>query len=373
MSKKSKNKKRKHSIDDAPPQPSSSHNLLHDKLQAFLLTLTPTERDSFFAEVVSPERRAELWMQQAELGESLVNDYAWAIPDERALRILRHMAPLIEIGCGANAYWCQMLEGVDIIGYDVNPQQGGQIGDGTTRSFVAQPGGPEVLTEHPQRNLFLCYPDETVLQSEDGEETSLGALCLEHFQGEYVVHVGELYGDTLSMDQAPWGRSSGASFQERLAAEYHCVLQVALPNWLHVRDTLSVWKRSTTCSIVFAAEDDEDEDEEVEYKHIPIDEQLPIDRAAPCMQHLLEEVSAMSPTGNEKSSPPQKKTPQSPIVADAPTETTAKTSMPVDTASSKKHKRKKKKAKLTETSASTGRNETSKTPDKVTDAYECPW
>jgi hypothetical protein len=45
-----------------------------------------------------------------------------------------------------------------------------------------------------------------------------------------------------------------------LAAEFHCLLKVSLSNWLHVRDSISVWKRSETCTIVFAADDDDDED-----------------------------------------------------------------------------------------------------------------
>ena len=60
----------------------------------------------------------------------MVNDssngqYAWATPDDRALRILAHHSQLLEIGCGANAYWCrQLIEwsaqlqdgGVDMVG-----------------------------------------------------------------------------------------------------------------------------------------------------------------------------------------------------------------------------------------------------------------
>ena len=73
------------------------------------------------------------------------------------------------------------------------------------------------------------------------------------------------------------------------------MLKVQLPNWLHVCDTISVWKRSETCTIVFAVDDDEDgngeegeeEEEEVEYRHIPPEERLPTNIAAPCLQHLL--------------------------------------------------------------------------------------
>ena len=276
-----------------------SSNPLEYKLEAFLATVPSPEREHFFYEShVEPERRAELWAQQAEIGEELVDIYSWAIPNERAMSILMHFAPLVEVGCGANAYWCQQMKraGIDIVGFDINPKSGGKIGGkskGKGNSFSTQKGGPEVLaySSNKHRNLFLCYPDEN--DNADGEEQeedfSLGLACLEHFQGDYVIHVGEIYGDTLSVHQAPWGRSSSPYFQQRLATEFHCVLQVPLPNWIHVRDTLTVWKRSILCTLVFAVDDEDDDEsnEEVSYRYVPPEETLPNVRVAPFLLHLL--------------------------------------------------------------------------------------
>merc|ERR1712194_175323 len=50
----------------------------------------------------------------------------------------------------------------------------------------------------------------------------------------------------------------------------------------HVRDTLSVWKRSETCCMAF-----KDEEDDAYYKYIPPEEVLPVDAAAPCVAHLL--------------------------------------------------------------------------------------
>jgi hypothetical protein len=294
----------------------ASDNPLLRQQQAFLDTLTTAERDSFFSEtLVDPERRAALWMQQADLGETLVNQYAWATPNPQAIHILRHFSPLIEIGCGANAYWCILMKqaGIDVTGYDTNPGEGGTIAASSSSKqqtdFTVQAGGPQVLSlpENAKHALFLCYPDESdevvMPQSDAGDDEddqdgnsagvpiSMGAACLGYFQGDYVIHVGELFSEAnLSMEQAPWGRSSSPEFQQQLAAEYHCLLRVALPNWLHVRDSLSVWKRSETCTIVFAADEEEEsdaEDEEVQYRHIPVKERLPTNAVAPCLAHLL--------------------------------------------------------------------------------------
>mmetsp|Transcript_10068 Transcript_10068/g.28228 ORF Transcript_10068/g.28228 Transcript_10068/m.28228 type:complete len:358 (-) Transcript_10068:166-1239(-) len=299
-------------------------NPLLSKQTKFLSSIPSKARRHFFSEKhVDGEARADIWTRQADLGEQLVDRYAWATPDGRALGILRHFSPIVEIGCGANAYWAQKMHSasIDVVAYDLAVEDGGHIqkkekkgkkrksgscageGDGNGKHFAVRKGGPDILASGAVRNraLFLCYPDEDDKyagaprsQEDDGGDEqsplSMGAQCLEHYQGDIVIHVGELHGDTLSLDQAPWGRSSAPEFQQRLAAEYHCLLKAALPNWLHVRDTISVWKRSQTCTMVFEGdEEDDDSDEEIEYKYIPPSEQMPQDLAAPCLSHLLGE------------------------------------------------------------------------------------
>jgi hypothetical protein len=306
----------------------SDFNPLWIQQSKFLSNLSEQEKNCFFdEEKVDPERRAELWSEQADLGEKLVRDFAWATPDDRALRVLRHFSPLIEIGCGSNAYWCRLMTqaGADVIGFDKYPKQGGKITANQKESrttntvkddslcFKVQKGGPEVLhnPKYVKRTLFLCYPDEDVLEldgndGEDRQPQSLGAACLEHFQGDTVIHVGEMFSDSsLSMNQAPWGRSSSSAFQQLLASDFHCLLHMRLPNWLHTRDSLSVWRRSRTCSMVFAAEEDDedDEDEEYHYRYIPPEEMLPVDRAAPCLAHLLEESKTKHNQSNDYSTP----------------------------------------------------------------------
>jgi hypothetical protein len=304
MGKNNKKRKKQKTTEDqkakdqsSEARPEATHtNPLYEKQQEFLLALTTKERGDFFSSSLDTDRRAELWMAQADLGETLINQYSWATPDERSLRILRHFSPIVEIGCGANAYWSCLMEqaGLDVVAYDFDPKSGGKIMEAKRKrqasGFRVRKGGPEVLRQESGRTLFLCYPDEDDEASSEMEEPfSMGAACLEHYTGDYVIHVGEVYGDPLAMDQAPWGRSSSPEFQQRLASEYHCILKAGLSNWLHVRDTISVWKRTETCTIVFAAgEDEEDEDEEIEYRYVLEAERMPTDAAAPCLLHLLQ-------------------------------------------------------------------------------------
>lgn len=307
-------------------------NPLLKQQKEFLESLSTKVKQNFFCESsVDASIRADIWSRQAELGEGLVNKYSWASPDERCANILKHFGKMqssknskksggiVEIGCGAPAYWARMMfrNDINIMAFDWSLGDGGRISDAEKEGgskyagssgksskkrarqldkktfddgFVIYRGGPEVLSMNKDlhnRVLFLCYPDEDVMDME-GSESSMGAACLENFKGDTIIHVGELFGDTPSMDQAPFGRSSGPEFQQRLAAEYHCILRAKLTNWLHVNDTISVWKRTELCSIVFQGEEEDDEsDDEVQYRHIPKDEKLPSDVAAPCCKHLL--------------------------------------------------------------------------------------
>ena len=311
-------------------------NPSQEKLQAFLSSLTKAERDSFFSEFhVAPERRAKIWMQQADVGEDVVNRCSWAVPNETCIQILDYFGPIVEIGCGANAYWCRQMKqaGVDVIGYDLAPSKGGRIhqttasekktkkqqsasssssvnssdnSDPATTDFVVRQGGPEALSQHEDRTLFLCYPDENNEEvekdGEGGEPMPLAQACLHFYKGKHVIHVGEIYGDTLSLDQGPWGRSTSPQSQQQLAAEFHCILKVSVPGWLHVRDSLTVWKRSEVCTMVFATEkdqdnesdeeEDDDDEEEVNYRYIPQEERLPQDFAVPYLRHLIRATEA---------------------------------------------------------------------------------
>mmetsp|Transcript_124675 Transcript_124675/g.360678 ORF Transcript_124675/g.360678 Transcript_124675/m.360678 type:complete len:435 (+) Transcript_124675:144-1448(+) len=366
-------------------KPNAVKNPLLDKQHAFLYqeSISDAERKEFFSDAVPSERRAQLWMDQADLGEELVNRYAWATPDPVAIRILKEFSPLVEVGCGSNAYWCKILReaGVDIVGYDVNVDSGGKIEEGSSKkkkkkkgttgpSYLKQ-GGPEVLeTEELQksgRTLFLCYPDEDDVEEEDSDDgddeeelpSSMGWQCLHHYSGDYVIHVGETFMDAnLSVDQAPWGRSTSAEFQQRLSSDFHCLLKVELPNWFHTRDTISVWKRSSISTLVFAAEDEDDEDEEVEYRHIPQNERLPTNLAAPCLAHLLPQGPAngksstllsvqkdMTPSKKEDpaSAVKQKRPDQSKQGLETDERTPSVKSSPTVETSTKKQKKKKKK------------------------------
>eukprot|EP00011_Vannellida_sp_DIVA3-517-6-12_P007610 CAMPEP_0114623100 /NCGR_PEP_ID=MMETSP0168-20121206/10073_1 /TAXON_ID=95228 ORGANISM="Vannella sp., Strain DIVA3 517/6/12" /NCGR_SAMPLE_ID=MMETSP0168 /ASSEMBLY_ACC=CAM_ASM_000044 /LENGTH=416 /DNA_ID=CAMNT_0001834325 /DNA_START=239 /DNA_END=1486 /DNA_ORIENTATION=+ len=180
------------------------------------------------------ERREKVWDL---MDEDVVDKFAWAIPDERALRIIQAIDienarnGVIEVGAGAG-YWAGLMlqRGIDVLAFDLKE---------CDKYAPVKVGSPDVVKDHPGRILFLCYPDEF----EESHE-SMALQCLEKFAGDYVIHVGELFGRTVGV--AEWGRSSAVEFQERLARHFHEVVSVPLPSWPFARDTLTVWKRTRT-------------------------------------------------------------------------------------------------------------------------------
>ena len=74
--------------------------------------------DNFFAPNAAPTR-VDDWVRLEVLGEPMARKYAWAIPNDRSIRILSAFAPLVEIGCG-KGYWSRLLQdrGIDIIPCD---------------------------------------------------------------------------------------------------------------------------------------------------------------------------------------------------------------------------------------------------------------
>ncbi|CAN0133571.1 unnamed protein product [Scytosiphon promiscuus] len=261
----------------------------------------PKEMGRLLDPSLPDESRSELWEIMCLGGDKLRQRFAWAIPDERALRIMKHFGPIVEVGSG-QGYWAMLLRarGVDINAYDKaagkpdgdpvgsNPaksktkaseedagRKGAGVGKGSSSKADAsasegeedemptfwvevKEGGPEVLEEpcNEGRSLFLCYPDDF-----EGETESLGLRCLHAFEGDVVIHVGELFGDSISMTpgQSPWGRTTSQDCQEELASKFHCILKVPLPRWPHSRDTLSVWKRHSFCAIQYGDDSDVDD------------------------------------------------------------------------------------------------------------------
>jgi len=243
------------------------------------LKATIPEWDEFFTNG-DDETRTSNWIRLEVVGQRLLERYAWAIPDTRALKILKHYSPLIEIGAG-RGYWSRLLSEMDVnvVAFDRTVYD--------RRWFDVQLGGPDVLSRSVAdgRSLFLCYPDES---------NNLGLKCLKHFRGEVVVHVGELVttGTLSGYPQAPFGRTTSSEFTVELLESFHCVLSASIPRFPFSKDCITVWKRTR---FVEGRKDEQSPlvarciagPDSNWWVSIPVDERLSEERAAPSTQHLL--------------------------------------------------------------------------------------
>eukprot|EP00978_Attheya_sp_CCMP212_P024337 scaffold76329_cov59-Attheya_sp.AAC.4 len=235
---------------------------------------------------LSEERRGDLFEMEDEYA---MDQYAWAIPDERALRICSEFAPLVEIGAGAG-YWARLLrdKGVHVDAFDINVGHDAKAAGVSQQPYCrVEKAGPEKLLQYPNATLLLIYPDDHEDFSNDPERVPLSVQSLQMYQGDTIIHVGEWLGSTstLSMegqatpdDPHPWGRSTAVEFQILLNSTFHKVLDVPLPNWGSVKNCLTVWKRTQTVVL----EDDR-------YAYIPSEERLEVCVATPSTRHLLKE------------------------------------------------------------------------------------
>lgn len=160
----------------------------------------------------------------------LVTEYAWAIPDERALKLLSELAPLVEVGAGGG-YWAAQLRarGVDIVAYDARPggpspteRNGRPIRMWT--SVLA--GDARAAAQHPERTLFLCWPPYDSPMALEALSAYLDA------GGRTLAYVGEDWGGCNATDE----------FFERLGEWMTEHETVAIPQWPGIHDYLTVYR-----------------------------------------------------------------------------------------------------------------------------------
>lgn len=166
-----------------------------------------------------------------EYRDTLVAKYAWAIPNENAIRLLAGMGPIIEMGAG-NGYWAKLIAdaGGTIEPYDKTPGSHHFKSRTPTLWHPVLEGGVEKITDrHSGHVLLLVWPPY-------GKSLAFDALTrYMEVGGRTVVFVGESYGGCTADDR----------FFKLLETQFEEVGDADLPQWRGLHDNLTVYQRKT--------------------------------------------------------------------------------------------------------------------------------
>jgi len=154
--------------------------------------------------------------------ETLVQKYAWAVPNEEAIKAIKALGTaVVEIGAGSG-YWARVLSeaGIQVKAFDNFTWT-----DGFSQYwFEIEKGSIEKATEHSDKALMLCWPNY---------DEPFAYNALKAFAGDTFIYIGEGSGGCTGDDK----------FHDLLHSEWKEVETVSLPQWCGIHDYLSIWKR----------------------------------------------------------------------------------------------------------------------------------
>lgn len=156
--------------------------------------------------------------------EKLVREYAWAIPTEEAIRVIIKYGPVVEAGAGTG-YWASLISqvGGDIICYDKDPPgESENQYKHTKQHFKINHGGPEEISKHNDRSLFLCWPPYS---------NNMGLDHIKAYNGKTLILVSEGCGGCCGTDE----------MFDYIDKYYNHAEEVYIPQWFGIYDELNVY------------------------------------------------------------------------------------------------------------------------------------
>jgi len=159
----------------------------------------------------------------------LVHKYAWCIPGQEALEAISRYAPIIEIASGIG-YWASRLKemDVDVVAYDiwkVPDREEYRSLQYPNKWFDVKIGSFDVVENHPDRSLFLCWPPPSF---------PVAMLALKNYTGRYLLYEGD-------EGYEPFGNHT---FYDELERHWKLIETVAVPRWPEVDDRLYIYERA---------------------------------------------------------------------------------------------------------------------------------
>lgn len=152
----------------------------------------------------------------------MVEKYAWAIPNNETIDIIKKYSPIVEIGAGTG-YWAYMMDQVriDIVAYDKEPYKNGYC---EGKWLEVKKGGSEKVKDHPKRALFLCWPPY---------EDPMAHEAIRFYKGDTIIYIGE----------SSRGCTGDDKFHEELYKYWEEIEEYRIPQWLGLHDRLFIYKR----------------------------------------------------------------------------------------------------------------------------------
>jgi len=155
--------------------------------------------------------------------DELVREYAWAVPNENAIKSIANFTDsIVEIGAGSG-YWAWLLRqaGVHVRPYD-NNKRTEYIGKRWVRVFK---GDSTSVRKHKDRALMLCWPEYDDPQAYDS---------LRFYKGDKVIYAGE----------GGYGCNACSKFHESISDNWTEMKNVMLPQWDGIHDNLRLFSRN---------------------------------------------------------------------------------------------------------------------------------
>jgi hypothetical protein len=176
--------------------------------------------------------------------KTFVKKYAWAIPSEEAIAVIkRHVQKIIEIGAGTG-YWAYVLAqvGIDVVAYDLQPFHNHWSDE---RWFDVLQGSERLSKQYSDRALMLCWPPYADPMATD---------ALQVYEGNTLIYIGEDEGGCTADNE--FHRLIGASYWDsesdqmvKPQSEWTLAEWVNLPQWQGIHDNLYIYTRTSNAKI----------------------------------------------------------------------------------------------------------------------------
>jgi hypothetical protein len=162
-----------------------------------------------------------------QIRRPLILKYSWAIPNLEALNEIKSFSPIFELGAGSG-YWAKLLKdlGADIVAVDNGSDSGTSL---APTKYWKKPieGNESLVSQYPDRTLFLCWPDP---------RSAMASKALTQYKGKFFIYVGY-----PAAKRSPY--MGDPEFYDMLDNQFELIKEVAIPQWPGYEDALYVYER----------------------------------------------------------------------------------------------------------------------------------